>query len=113
MARAFPVVRALAVVAAASISLTACGSDKKSDATPLASASASSASDGALKLGTLLPDTGNLAFSGPPDLAAVKLAVKEINAAGGVLGNDVTFESRDSGDGSMNIAQGGVDNLLD
>jgi branched-chain amino acid transport system substrate-binding protein len=46
-------------------------------------------------------------------MAAVKLAVKEINDAGGVLGKDVTIESRDSGDGSMNIAQGGVDNLLD
>ena len=113
MSRAFPVGRALAVVAAASLTLAACGSDKD-EATPQASASSSSkASDGALKLGTLLPATGNLAILGPPQVAGIKLAVKEINAAGGVLDHDVTYESKDSGDPKTNIASQSVDSLLD
>ena len=115
MSRAFPVGRAVAVLAAASLSLTACGSDKKeATAEPQASASSSSAaSDGTLKLGTLLPATGNLAILGPPEVAGVKLAIKEINAAGGVLGHDVLLESKDSGDTKTQIAQQSVDSLLD
>src|SRR5215217_5822953 len=39
-----------------------------------------------LKLGSLLPTTGSLAFLGPPEIAGVNLGVKEVNDAGGVLG---------------------------
>ena len=42
-----------------------------------------------LIIGTLLPLTGNLAFLGPPEIAGVDLAVADINAAGGVLGQPV------------------------
>ena len=42
-----------------------------------------------LKIGTLLPQTGSLAFLGPPEFAGVDLAAKEINEAGGVNGADV------------------------
>jgi branched-chain amino acid transport system substrate-binding protein len=42
----------------------------------------------------------------------VTLAVKEINEAGGVLGNDVLQIDSDSGDTSSNIAQQSVDTLL-
>lgn len=113
MARAFPVVRAFAVVAAASLSLAACGSGDK-EAAPAATASASAAAgDGVLKIGTLLPETGSLTILGPPEIAAVKLAIKDINAAGGVLGHDVTMESSDSGDASTNIATQSVNRLLD
>jgi branched-chain amino acid transport system substrate-binding protein len=51
-----------------------------------------------LKIGTILPVTGTLAFLGPPEIAGVGLAVEHINEAGGVLGNDVTVEWGDSGD---------------
>ncbi len=44
------------------------------------------AGDGVLKIGTLLPETGNLAFLGPPEIAGVQMAVAEINAAGGFNG---------------------------
>jgi ABC-type branched-subunit amino acid transport system substrate-binding protein len=56
------------------------------------------AGDGALKLGTFLPVTGSLAFLGPPEIAGVRLAVKDINAAGGVLGQPVTVSEGDSSD---------------
>ena len=42
--------------------------------------------DGEFVVGSLLPETGSLAFLGPPEFAGVNLAVEEINAAGGVLG---------------------------
>ena len=60
---------------------------------------------GALKIGSLLPETGNLAFLGPPEFAGVDLAIKDINAAGGVLGKDVEHLRGDSGDTSSDIAQ--------
>jgi hypothetical protein len=40
--------------------------------------------DGALSLGTLLPKTGKFIYSGPAQEAAVQLAIKDINDAGGV-----------------------------
>ena len=55
-------------------------------------------SDGVLKFGGLLPETGNLAFLGPPEVAGVELAVADINEAGGVLDTDVEYEPGDSGD---------------
>jgi ABC-type branched-subunit amino acid transport system substrate-binding protein len=51
----------------------------------------------ALKFGLLLPKTGALAFQGPPMFAAAKLAIKEINEAGGVLGTPVQVEEGDDG----------------
>ncbi len=66
-------------------------------------------SSGPLKIGSLLPETGNLAFLGPPEFAGVDLAVKDINDAGGVLGNPVEHLRGDSGDTSTDIAQQTVD----
>ena len=60
---------------------------------------------GALKIGSLSPETGNLAFLGPPEFAGVDLAIQDINAAGGVLGKDVEHLRGDSGDTSTDIAQ--------
>src|SRR5699024_9698166 len=39
-----------------------------------------------LQLGYVLPETGQLAFLGPPQVQATKYAMSEINDAGGVLG---------------------------
>jgi ABC-type branched-subunit amino acid transport system substrate-binding protein len=68
--------------------------------------------DGVLTIGTLLPATGDLAFLGPPEFAGVDLAIKDINAAGGVLGKPVKQVKGDSGDGSPNIAPSETDKLL-
>ena len=67
---------------------------------------------GPLKIGSLLPETGNLAFLGPPEFAGVDLAVADINAAGGVLGQDVEHIRGDSGDTSTDIAQQTVDSHI-
>ncbi len=64
--------------------------------------SVTDATDGALQLAYILPETGQLAFLGPPMIGGVELAVADINAAGGVLGSDVTLEAGDeAGDASI------------
>jgi ABC-type branched-subunit amino acid transport system substrate-binding protein len=65
-----------------------------------------------LVIGYLLPETGNLAFLGPPEIAGFNLAISDINAAGGVLGNQVRAEGGDSGDTSTDTATQTVDRLL-
>ncbi|MCZ2824882.1 MULTISPECIES: ABC transporter substrate-binding protein [unclassified Modestobacter] len=65
-----------------------------------------------LVIGTLLPLTGNLAFLGPPEVAAAQLAVNEVNEAGGVLGQPVQLVEGDSGDASTDTATQTVDRLL-
>ncbi|MGP3948734.1 ABC transporter substrate-binding protein [Streptomyces sp. 7N604] len=42
-----------------------------------------------LKLGYVLPETGQLAFLGPPQIQSLNFAVETINEAGGVLGKPI------------------------
>jgi branched-chain amino acid transport system substrate-binding protein len=65
-----------------------------------------------LKIGSLLPTTGSLAFLGPPEIAGVNLAINEINEAGGVLGKPVEVIHRDSGDTKTDIATQSTTALL-
>jgi len=67
--------------------------------------------DDALTIGGILPETGNLAFLGPPEFAGVELAVAELNAAGGVNGACVVWLPGDSGDNG-DVANATVDRLL-
>jgi ABC-type branched-subunit amino acid transport system substrate-binding protein len=50
---------------------------------------------GPLRIGALLPHTGDLASAGPPMFAGAQLAVKEVNAAGGVLDRQVVWVDGD------------------
>jgi ABC-type branched-subunit amino acid transport system substrate-binding protein len=114
--------RAAAVLATATLVLTACGSDtEEPDSADEPTTSASPTEDGAaaepkgdgtLRIGSLLPQTGDLAFLGPPEFAGVDLAIEDINAAGGVLGQDVEEFDADSGDGTPDIAGAEVDKLF-
>ena len=111
--------RAAAVLATASLALTACGSNSSDNSSSSDKSSSSSSSkpvkkgDGTLTVGTLLPQTGDLAFLGPPEFAGVQTAVDDINAAGGVMGKDVVQSKADSGDGTPDIAGAQTDKLLD
>ena len=49
----------------------------------------------ALRIGTLLSLTGGLSLFGPGDTKGANLAVEEINAAGGVLGQPITIFNED------------------
>jgi ABC-type branched-subunit amino acid transport system substrate-binding protein len=80
--------------------------DEGPDPVPTATAGAP------LVVGTLLPLTGNLAFLGPPEVAGAKLAVQDINEAGGVFGQPVQLVEGDSGDASTDTATQTVDRLL-
>ncbi|WP_433611745.1 ABC transporter substrate-binding protein [Dactylosporangium sp. CA-139114] len=76
------------------------GDQASEDKTPPpapASATGGKGQKPALKYGLLLPKTGALAFQGPPMFAAAKLAIKEINEAGGVLGQQVQVVEGDDG----------------
>ena len=78
-------------------SLTACGGTKEESAAP--AESGDSASGGPILLGTISPNTGNLAAYGTAILNGVNLAVEEINAAGGVLGSQIqVINADDQGD---------------
>ena len=67
--------------------------------------------DGTLNLGYILPESGPLAFLGPPQIQAVELAVDDMNAAGGVLGNDVTLSGADEA-GDTTIAAESAQRLI-
>jgi ABC-type branched-subunit amino acid transport system substrate-binding protein len=105
-------------LAASAIVLTACGGSDEPDeaADPNTSeeteSEAAPTGDGTLTLGSLLPQTGDLAFLGPPEFAGVDLAIEDMNAAGGVLGQDVVDVDADSGDGTPDIAGAEVDKLF-
>jgi len=68
--------------------------------------------DGILKFGSLLPETGSLAFLGAPEFAGMEYAISLINAAGGILGKPVEYVQGDSGDTSTDTASVTVDRLL-
>ena len=74
--------------------------------------SSSDCADGELSIGTLLPETGDLAFLGPPEFAGAELAIQDINAAGGVNDSDVKLTQGDSGDTTTDIANQTVDTQL-
>lgn len=67
--------------------------------------------DGTFQLGYILPETGPLAFLGPPQIEAVQMAVNEINEAGGVLGNDVSVSTGDEA-GDPTVASQSAQRLI-
>ena len=108
---------AVAVAAAAAMALAGCSSGSDSDKaaescdpTQAVVAAPGPVSTDPLNIGTLLPETGSLAFLGPPEEAGVALAVKEINEAD--LGIQVEVEYRDSGDTTTDTATVSVTDLL-
>lgn len=83
------------------------------DANPIEGEPQKGANDGTFTVGTLLPITGSLAFLGPPEVAGVQLAIKDIEAAGGIPGFDkIMLEEGDSGDTSTDTATQTVNRLL-
>ncbi len=120
--------RVAAATGALSLVLAGCGSSDSASSSPETSGSAAATTTadaaactpdqatkgatpatGPLKVGTLLPETGSLAFLGPPEIAGVNLAAKDINAAGGVLGQPIAINAGDSGDTTTDTANQTVD----
>ncbi len=66
--------------------------------------------DGML-FGYVLPESGPLAFLGPPQIESLNLALEDINAAGGVLGADVSVSGGDEA-GDPAVASEDTERLL-
>jgi len=84
-----------AILAASALVLSGCAAAEE----PVAEETTEEAApvgDLTLKIGTALPQTGNLAFLGPPEEAGVALAIKDINEAAAGITVDVVWG--DSGD---------------
>jgi len=126
MIRSTKGLRALALAGAASVLLAACSTTSSSTDDPSASSTAkgdpassceapSSPGQDALRIGTILPNTGTLAYLAPPAEAGVGLAIEDINAAGGVLGQDVTVDpATDSGDSNdLTVSSAAATQLID
>lgn len=124
-------VRLMAGTAVLSFALTACGDDSndaepEAEDTPSASESASAAdtftndecaanqtSADTLRVGGILPLTGNLAYLGPPEVAGVGMAVSDINAAGGVNDTKACYDIQDSGDSTdMSVSTASAGTLV-
>ena len=103
--RAGKVLGGLALVGASALVLAGCAGGGDA-AAPSASSGggAVSKADGTFSVGTILPATGNLAFLGPPEVAGVKLAIKDIEATGDAFPFKTTLTERDSGDTTTDIA---------
>jgi ABC-type branched-subunit amino acid transport system substrate-binding protein len=112
------VLSGVALVGVSALLLTACSSGG-GEASPSTSAAADAgdalpikAGDRALdlKIGTILPQSGTLAFLGPPEEAGVKLGATDVNDADSGLKLDVVY--RDSGDTTTDTATVSVTDLL-
>ena len=68
-----------AIIAALTLTLTSCGSNGE----------IADGNSEAFTFGLLYPQTGTLAFLGPPQLASAEYAIADINEAGGILGTEV------------------------
>ncbi|MBB4931044.1 branched-chain amino acid transport system substrate-binding protein [Lipingzhangella halophila] len=79
----------LAMASALSLGLTACSSG--------------GGGDEEFQIGYVLPETGDLAFLGPPQISAAEMAIADINEAGGVMDTDVP--EMEAGDEANDAAQ--------
>ncbi len=108
----------IAIAGVSALLLTACSSGAPApaeseeptgdagDALPIAEGER----DLALNLGTILPQSGTLAFLGPPEEAGVQLGADDVNAVDSGLAVEIQF--RDSGDTTTDIATVSVTDLL-
>ena len=96
------VLGSLAMLATSGLVLAGCAAD---------GGNGGAVGDLTLKIGTALPQTGNLAFLGPPEEAGVSLAVKDVNDAAKGVTIEVTWG--DSGDTDNKAYETEIPRLLD
>lgn len=103
--------RPLAGLAALTLLAAACGDDddEGADATDTSEPVARADS---LVIGALFPESGSLSGIIGALRTPVDLAVSEINAAGGVLGSDVSVAAADDGTDDDNLAAASLDRLV-
>lgn len=116
------VTRLVAALAVFGLIAAACGDDDDGDTaaedtttteaadTDDTEAAAEDGGDG-LRIGYVLPQSGQLEFLGPPMINGVELAEQEVNDAGGVNGEPIQLIAGDSGT-DPDVANATVDDLL-
>jgi branched-chain amino acid transport system substrate-binding protein len=111
MKRMTHTMRLAAVASATMLVLAACGSeDSSSDTDADAGDDTPTTSNIDLKIGTALPQTGNLAFLGPPEEAGVGYAASLIEAADTGLNLEIVYG--DSGDTDNKAYESEIPRLL-
>lgn len=65
-----------------------------------------------LKMGYVLPETGDLAYLGPPQIEAMKFAIEKINDAGGVLDQPIPDPVGGDEAGDQAVASQSADRVL-
>lgn len=107
-------VGALALMASAALVLSACSSGGGDTAPAGGDETTADSAVDTLRIGTLLPQTGSLEHLIYGPQAAVKLAVSEINDAGGVLGNpvEVVVEANEHDPTDPTIMNKSVDEII-
>lgn len=112
--------RLLAVFAVVGLVAAACGDDDDTDAggDTEETTDDTEAEDGAaggggpMVIGALLPESGSLSVIIDSLRTPIDMAVEEINAAGGVLGQDVVVAAADDGTDDSTVAAAGFDSLV-
>lgn len=92
--------RALALAAVAALVLGACAAEEEEEV-----AVDEVEIDGPVRIGALLPMTGDLQAYGESTLNSIRLAVQEINAQGGIHGQEVQLRTGDT----QTTAQAGIE----
>lgn len=96
------VIGGIAMIGATALVLAGCAPAGDTPAEPTEALS--------LKVGTILPQSGALAFLGPPEEAGVALGIQDVNAADAGISVEAIF--RDSGDTTTDTATVSVTDLL-
>ncbi len=109
----------VAAVGALSLMAAACGDDDEDDAGEdpettegTEGTEAEGGGDGPLTIGVLFPESGSLNAIVGALRTPVDMAIEEINAAGGVLGQDVGIAAADDGTDDTNLARTGLERLV-
>lgn len=115
MPRTLPRRRPAALMAASvlAVALVGCTAAPMPTPTPTPTETLAPSGDGVLRIGTLFPTTGATSFLGAAQVAGVNAAIRDINAAGGVLGAPVEVVNRDSGDASTETAEASLAALVE
>lgn len=100
--------RTMVLVSAAVVVLAACGGGDSGEP----GQAPTRGGDGVLSLGYVLPETGQLAYLGPPQIQSLKFAIKTINDAGGVLGKPIPDVVGSDEAGQQAVAAQSADRVL-
>ncbi|EAR25039.1 branched-chain amino acid transport system substrate-binding protein [marine actinobacterium PHSC20C1] len=113
----------LVAVATIAVALAACSSPVPTAAptaaptydqpsTPTPTPDVIPSGDGVLTVGTLFPTSGTFSFLAAAQAAGVAAAVKEINAAGGISGEDVVIVGANSGEANKTTLESSFKTLV-